>query len=66
MGDRILQHRNLVNGYLKEVESGVSRLRELYRGQPNAKNIESTRNKVVNSLSGMAAKVDEATENLSQ
>ena len=63
MRDRILQHRNLVNEYLKEVESGVNRLRELYRGQPNAKNIESTRNKVANSLSSMAAKVDEATGN---
>ncbi len=54
----------MVNEYLKEVETGVGSLRVLYRGQPDARIIGNTLNKVISRLSRIADQVTDATGNL--
>ena len=64
MRESIVQHRNLILEYLREVERGISALKGLYSGQPRVSQIEAERNKIVSKLTTLVQRIDQATEKL--
>ncbi|MFC1932101.1 hypothetical protein ACFLXU_00520 [Chloroflexota bacterium] len=62
--EAIIQHRNMIMSYLKEVGQGIGELRRFYSSKPESRMIEATSSRLVSKLSSLLQKIDEAMEQL--